>query len=94
MKFVVDDCMGAVLGDTQLRGNVMLRYSSVCHDDVINRGNGHLCGTGDWPSPKEVMDLRHSEMGEVTGDSYFFNRRRGNSTVFTINFMMNLISKK
>ena len=35
MKF-----MDAVLGDTQLSGNVMLRYSSVCHDDIINLGNG------------------------------------------------------
>ena len=40
MKFVVDDCMDAFLGDTQLNGNATLRYSSVCHDDVMNLGNG------------------------------------------------------
>ena len=51
MKFVVDDCIDAILGDTQLSGNVMLRYSSVCHDDVMNLGNGLLFGDGDWPSP-------------------------------------------
>ena len=50
MKFVVDDCMDAVLGDTQLRGNVILHYSSVCHVHVVNLGNGLLCGDGDWPS--------------------------------------------
>ena len=49
MKFVVDDCMDAVLGDTQLSGNVMLRYSSVCHDDVMNLGNDVLCDDTDWP---------------------------------------------
>ena len=48
MKFFVDDCMDAVLDDTQLSDNVMLRYSFVCHDDVINLG--FLCGDGDWPS--------------------------------------------
>ena len=36
MKFVVDDCMDVVLGD------VMLCYSSVCHDEVMNFGNGLL----------------------------------------------------
>ena len=55
MKFVVDDCMDAVLGDTQLSGNVTLHYSSVCHDDVMNLGNGLLCGYGDWPSRMEVV---------------------------------------
>ena len=35
--FVVDDCMDVVLRDTQLGDNVILRYSSVCHDHVINR---------------------------------------------------------
>ena len=50
MKFVVDDCVDEVLGDTQLSGNVILRYSSVCHDDVMDFGNGVLCGDGDWPS--------------------------------------------
>ena len=33
---IVDDCMDAVLGDTHLSGNVMLPYSYVCHDDVMN----------------------------------------------------------
>ena len=50
MKNVVDDCMDAVLGDTQLRGNVILCYSSVCHVHVVNLGNGLLCGDGGWPS--------------------------------------------
>ena len=50
MKFVVDDCMDAILEDTQLSGNVMLRYSSVCPDDVMNLGNDLMCGDGDWPS--------------------------------------------
>ena len=53
--FVVDDCMDVVLGDTQLSGSVILRYSSVCHDDVMNRGNGLLCGDGDWPSQMGVV---------------------------------------
>ena len=47
MKFVVDDHMDAVLGDTQLSGIVMLCYSSVCHDDVMNIGNGLLSGDSD-----------------------------------------------
>ena len=51
MKFVVD----VVLGDTQLNGNVILRYSSVYHDDVMNLGNGLLCGDGDWLSPTGVV---------------------------------------
>ena len=38
--FVVDDCMDVVLGDPQLGVNVMLHYYSVCHDDVMNPGNG------------------------------------------------------
>ena len=38
MKFVVDDCMDAVLGDIQLGGNVMLCSLSICHNDVINLG--------------------------------------------------------
>ena len=50
MKFIVDDCMDAVLGDTKLSGNVMLRYSSVCHDDVTNLSYGLLCDDGEWPS--------------------------------------------
>ena len=41
--------MDAVLGDAQLSGNVMLRYLSVCHDDVMNFDNGLLCGDVDWP---------------------------------------------
>ena len=55
MKFDVVDCMNAVLGDTQLSGSVMLRYSSVCYDDVMNRGNALLCGEGDWPSRTGVL---------------------------------------
>ena len=63
MKFVVDDCMGAwvhgcmgaVPGDTQLSGSVILHYSSVCHDDVMNLGNGFLCSDSDWPSPTGVV---------------------------------------
>ena len=55
MKFIVDDCMDAVLGDTQLSGNVMLRYSSVCHDDVTDLGNGLLCGDCHWPSRMGVV---------------------------------------
>ena len=47
MKFVVDDCIDEIQGDTQLSGNVTLHYSSVCHDDVMNLGNGLLCGDGD-----------------------------------------------
>ena len=49
MKFVADDCMDAVLKDTQPSGNVMFRYSSVCHDDVMHLGNCQLCGDADWP---------------------------------------------
>ena len=41
--------MDAVLGDTQLSGNVMFRYSSVCYDDVMNHGDG-LCGGSEWSS--------------------------------------------
>ena len=55
MKFVVDDCMDAVLGDTQLIGNAILRYSSVCHGDVMNLGNGLLCSDSDWPSLMGVV---------------------------------------
>ena len=55
MKFVVDDFTDVVLRDTQLSGNVMLRYSSVCHEDVMNLGNGLLCGDGDWPSRTGVV---------------------------------------
>ena len=55
MKFVVDACMDVVLGDTQLSHNVMLHYSSVCHDDVINLGNGLLCGDDDRPSVTGVV---------------------------------------
>ena len=54
MKFVVDDCMNVFLGDTHLSGIVILRYSSVCHGDVMNRGNGLLCGDGDRPSPTGI----------------------------------------
>ena len=50
MKFVVGDYMDAVLGETQFNGNVMLRYSFVCHDAVMNLGSPLLCGDGDWPS--------------------------------------------
>ena len=46
----MDDCKVAVLGDAQLSGRVMLRYWTVCHDVVMNLGNGLLCGNGDWPS--------------------------------------------
>ena len=42
--FVVHDCMDAVLGEAQLSGSVTLCYSSVCHDHVMNLGNGLLCG--------------------------------------------------
>ena len=55
MKFVVDVCMDAVLGDIQLSGNVTVCYSSVCHDDVMNLGNGLVCGYGDWPSRTGVV---------------------------------------
>ena len=55
MNIVVDDCMDAVLRDTQLSGNVILRYSSLCHDDVMNLDNGLLRGNGDWPSQTEVV---------------------------------------
>ena len=51
----MDDCMEAVVGHTQLSGNVILSYSSVCLDDVMNLGNGLLCGDGDWPSPSGVI---------------------------------------
>ena len=44
--------MDVVLGDTQLGGNVMLR---VCHDDVMNFGNGGLYGDSDWPSRMGVV---------------------------------------
>ena len=54
MKFVVDDCMDD-LGDAQLSGNVILRYLSVCHDDVMNLGNNLMCGDGDWPSLTGVV---------------------------------------
>ena len=48
LKFVVDDCMDALLRDAQLSDNVTLRYSSVCHDvDVMTLGNGLMCGDGD-----------------------------------------------
>ena len=49
--------MDAVLGNTQLSGNVGLihRYSSVCHGNVINLGNGLLRGDGDWPVAKGVV---------------------------------------
>ena len=47
--FVVDDCMDAVLGDIQQSDNIMLCYSSVCHNDVMNLGSSFLCGDGDWP---------------------------------------------
>ena len=49
MEFVLDDWMDAVLGDTQLSGNVMLHYLSVYHDDVMNCGIGTLCGEVDRP---------------------------------------------
>ena len=55
MKFVVDDCMDAVLGDAQLSDNIILRYSSVCYGDVMNLGNGLLCGDCDWPSRTVVV---------------------------------------
>ena len=44
MKLVADDCMDAVLNDTQPSGNVTFRYSSVMH-----LGNCQLCGDADWP---------------------------------------------
>ena len=46
MTFVADDCMVAVLGDTQIIGNVMFNYWSLCHDDVMNLGKGLQCGDG------------------------------------------------
>ena len=49
MKYIVNDCMDAIKSDTKLIGSVMLLYSSICHDDVMNLGNGHLCGDGDLP---------------------------------------------
>ena len=47
--------MDEVLGDKKLRGNVMLNYLSLCHDDATNLGNGLLCGDRDWPSPMGVI---------------------------------------
>ena len=35
--------------DTLLSATVMLQYSSVCHDDVMNLGNRLLFGDGGWP---------------------------------------------
>ena len=56
MKFIVDACMNTVLGDTQLSGDEMLlHYSSVCHDDVMNLGNGLQCDDSDWPSRTGVI---------------------------------------
>ena len=55
MKFVVNDDMDAFLGDTQLSDKVKLRYPSVCHDDVMNLGNGLLCGDGTWPAQVRVI---------------------------------------
>ena len=55
MNFIVDDCMAVVLGDTQLSGNVIFRYTSVCHDGVMYLGNGLLCDDRDWPSPTGVV---------------------------------------
>ena len=55
MKFVVDDNMDEVLGSTQHNGCVILSYSSVCHDDVMNLGNGLLCGDGYWHSLTGVI---------------------------------------
>ena len=55
MKCVVDDCIYAVLGHTQLSGNLILRYSSVCHDDIMHIDSGTLCGEGDWSSPTGVI---------------------------------------
>ena len=51
MKFIVDTYMDAFLGDAQLSDSVMLHYSSVCHDDVMNLGNGD----SDWPFPTGVV---------------------------------------
>ena len=42
--------MVAVLGDTQLSGNVIL-----CNGDIMNLGNGLLCGDGYWPSRTGVL---------------------------------------
>ena len=50
MQLFVDDCMKAVLGETQFSGSVILCYS-VCHDDVMK----HLCGDTDWPPPMGVV---------------------------------------
>ena len=64
MTFVEGDCIDAVLGDTELHGSVILRYSSVCIDDVMNFGNGLLCGDGavgrgilPWCDHHVFMDL-------------------------------------
>ena len=42
---------------TQLNGNVLsvCYYLSVCHDDVMNLGNGLLCNDGDWLSQTWVV---------------------------------------
>ena len=53
VHLVVDDCKDTVLGYTQLRGKVTLHYSSVCHDDVMNLGDGLLYDDSDWPSRTE-----------------------------------------
>ena len=35
--------MDAVLGDTQFSGNVIICYSCVCHEDIMNFNNGLMC---------------------------------------------------
>ena len=57
MTFVVDDCMDVVLGDAQLSYNVIPRYSSVCHDNVMNLVNGLMCGDCGWSSSTGVVFL-------------------------------------
>ena len=79
MKFVVDDCMDVVLGDTQLSGNVMFRFSSVCHDDVMNLGNGLLCGDGDWLSPTGIVFQTIAATVEFS--SRFLYRMKGRSPI-------------
>ena len=45
MKFILDDCMDAVLKD--INNTPLL---SVCHDDVMHFGNGILRSDVHWPS--------------------------------------------
>ena len=85
MKFVVDDCMNAVLGYTKLSGNVILCYSSVCHDVVMNLDNGLLCGDDDWPSLTAVVFQTTPAMNE-------FNSPRFHHAVCCVTSMSSWIS--